>query len=117
MGHDHDHHHHHDSAEVRARPVVLDLGEGMGALIVRTDPELLGAEIEISPTGDDSRREHKQVLRRVLGREVATVLVYDNLPEGEYTLWLDECAPVRGVRVEGGQVAELDRRQALRATV
>ena len=39
--------------EVRAQPVVLDLGDGVGALIVHTGPELLGEEIDISPTGDD----------------------------------------------------------------
>jgi hypothetical protein len=110
--HDHhhgdgDHHHHHDIADVRAQPVVLDLGGEIGALIVHTSPELLGAEIEISPAGEDENRQHKQVLRRLLGPETATVLVYDNLPEGDYTLWLDEEAPTRGVHVTGGQVAEL----------
>jgi hypothetical protein len=106
-------HHHHDSDDVRAQPVVLELGGDIGALIVHTPTELLGAEIEISPAGEDGNRQHKQVLRRLLGREAATVLVYDNLPAGEYTLWFDEAAPLRGVRVEGGRVAELDRRDAV----
>lgn len=105
------HHHHDDFAEVRAQPVVLDLGDGVGALIVRTDPGLLGLEVEISPSDDDGRREHKQVLRRALGPEIATVLVYDGLPEGEYTLWVEGAARARGVRVEGGKVAELDWRR------
>ena len=38
------------------------------------------------------------------------VLVYDNLPEGDYTLWIDGIARSRGVRVRGGSVAELDWR-------
>ena len=46
------------------QPVVLDLGDGVGALIVHTDPELLGDEVDISPAGDDGHRQHKQVLRR-----------------------------------------------------
>jgi hypothetical protein len=112
-GHSHDHeyghshHHHHDAGDLRAQPVVLDIGGQIGALIVHTSPDLLGKEIEISPDGDDETRQHKQVLLRALGRETATVLVYDNLPEGDYTLWLDEEAPTRGVHVTGGQVAEL----------
>jgi hypothetical protein len=110
---DHHHHHHHDAHEVRAQPVVLDLGDGVGALIVRTDPELLGVEVEISPVGADADRRHKQVLRRALGPETATMLVYDNLPEGDYTLWLDDAAWARGVHVTGGAVAELDGRGAL----
>ncbi len=104
MSHDHDHHHH-ELSEVRARPVVLDLGYGVGALIVHTDPELLGAEIEISPTGAAGRRRHKQVLRRLLGPQETTCLVYDDLAEGEYTVWLPG-QPMR-VRVRGGAVAEL----------
>ena len=110
--HSHDHgadgHVHHAPDGVRSGPVVLDLGPGFGALIVHTAPELLGVEVEISPAGEDETRQHKQVLRRTLGRSTATVLVYDNLPEGDYTLWLDEDDPIRGVRVSGGDVAELD---------
>ena len=33
-------------------------------------------------------------------RTTATVLVYDNLPEGEYTLWVDDEPRARGVRVD-----------------
>ena len=110
--HGHSHHHHHEASELRAQPVLLNLGGELGALIVHTSPELLGAEIEISPDGHDGDRQHKQVLRRQLGPQAVTVLVYDNLRAGEYTLWLDEDAPVRGVRVEGGSVAELDCRGA-----
>jgi hypothetical protein len=113
--HEHDHdHRHHDVAEVRARPVALDLGGDRGALIVYTDPELLGLEIEISPAADDADRQHKQVLRRSLGAGVSTCLVYDNLAEGAYTLWLEEGA-VRDVHVTGGSVTELDRRETAAA--
>jgi len=91
---------------VRAQPVVLDLGDGVGALIVHTGPELLGEEIDISPGHDDGQRQHKQVLRRLVGPQETTCLVYDNLPEGEYTVWLPG-KPMRDVQVRGGAVAEL----------
>ena len=107
---DHPHHHHHDAREVRAQPVVLDLGNGIGALIVRTDPELLGVEVEISPSGDDGARQHKEVLMRAMGPVTASVLVYDNLAEGSYTIWVDGEPWARGVHVTGGQVAQLDWR-------
>jgi len=110
--------HHHDEHEVRARPVVLDLGGRVGALIVYTDPELLGVEVEISPSGDDRDRRHKQVLQRAMGGKTVTALVYDNLPEGDYTLWVDDDPWARDVHVRGGRVAELDRRGAgMRALV
>ena len=108
--HDHDAHRHHDPGEVRVQPVVLDLGDGVGALIVHTDPELLGVEVEISPAGADDDRQHKEVLRRAMGPVTATVLVYDNLAEGDYTLWIDGVAVTRGAHVTGGRVAELDWR-------
>jgi len=94
------------------QPVVLDLGDGFGALIVHTDPQLLGVEVEISPAADDADRQHKEVLRRAMGAGVATVLVYDNLREGEYTLWIDGEPRARSVRVASGEVAELDWRNA-----
>jgi hypothetical protein len=108
---DHDHHHHH-AGDVRAQAVVLDLGKDIGALVVYTDPELVGVEIEISPAGDDAGRSHKQVLLRSTGGSTVAALVYDNLREGEYTLWHDGVAKDRNVRVRGGAVAELDWRAA-----
>ena len=105
-------HHHHDAAEVRAQPVVLELGEGVGALVVYTDAELVGVEVEISPAGNDADRSHKQVLRRSMGGTTVAVLVYDHLAEGEYTLWLNGVAKERNVRVRGSAVAELDWRAA-----
>lgn len=109
--HDHHHHHHHDPSEVRSQPVLLDLGDGIGALIVHTDSELLGVEVEISPAGADGSRQHKEVLRRTMGSATANVLVYDNLPEGDYTLWVDDVPWAGDVRIEGGSVAELDWRK------
>ena len=112
--HDHAHHnhghHHHDAADVRSQPVVLDLGDGIGALVVHTDPDLLGVEVEISPDGADGNRQHKEVLQRTMGSATVNVLVYDNLPEGEYTLWVDDVARARSVRIASGSVAELDWR-------
>jgi hypothetical protein len=46
----------------------------------------------------------------MLGGDEATVLVYDNLPAGDYTLWVDGEAWARSVRVNGGKVVVLDRR-------
>jgi hypothetical protein len=116
--HDHDHPrdgfsgHQHESAAGRPHDqhVVLELGEGMGALIVRTDPELLGTEVEISPAADDAARSHKEVLERITGAGPSHVLVFDNLAEGGYTLWIENVPQTRNVHVVGGAVAELDWR-------
>jgi len=70
------HVHAHDYSE-RPHPefVALDLGGEVGALILHTDPALHGAEIEISPTGADDSRTHKQVLERRAGGEPAFTAV------------------------------------------
>jgi hypothetical protein len=126
MDHDHDHQHGHDHTHAhehghthqryadRAHPefVILEIGEGVGALIVHTDPELHGLEIEISPASDDAARSHKDVLQRPLGGEPAYSAVFDQIPEGTYTLWMDDRARARNVEVVGASVAEIDWRGA-----
>jgi hypothetical protein len=106
--------HHHDHAgegyAARKHPefVVLDIGEELGALIIRTHPAMHGVEIEISPTGDDSRRSHKQVLERTIGGQPAFTAVFDGLAAGSYTLWVDDQPRARDVVVGACAIAELD---------
>jgi len=50
------------------------------------------------------------VSRPVAGATTVHALVYDNLAEGDYTLWIDDVAKARGVRVTGGEIAELEWR-------
>jgi hypothetical protein len=112
--HHHDDNHTHERYSDRPHPeyVVLDIGEDLGALIVYTDPSLHGSEIEISPDGEDVKRSHKDVLERGGTAHPAFTAVFDKLPEGDYTLWVDGAERERGVRVTGGFVAELDWRTA-----
>ena len=57
----------HENYSDRPHPeyVVLDIGEHYGALIVYTDPDRHGTEVEISPQGGDDNRSHKDVLDAV----------------------------------------------------
>jgi hypothetical protein len=87
--------------------VVLEIGEGVGALIVHTDPDMHGVEVEISPSVDDTRRSHKEVLERSIGSRPAYTAVFDRLPEGSYTLWTAGVPRARGVAVAGGQITQL----------
>jgi hypothetical protein len=102
----------HELYSARAHPetVVLEIGGELGALIVHTDPSLHGREIEISPHADDLARAHKDVLERRAGDRPAFTAVFDQLPAGVYTLWLDGTARARDVIVNAGTVAELDWR-------
>jgi hypothetical protein len=94
----------------RAHPehVVLDIGADIGALILHTDAGMLGMEVEISPTGQDDRRTHKDVLEREINGHPAYTAVFDKLREGTYTLWVDGVALARDVAITGAGVAELD---------
>ena len=92
--------HHHYSARRHPEFVVLEIGDGIGALIIHASAGMHGAEIEISPAGDDSRRRHKEVLER---------------STGEYTLWVRGEVRARGVSIAGGTIAELDWRPVLAA--
>jgi hypothetical protein len=108
--HGHDHAASEESYAARRHPeaVVLDLGEDVGALIVHTESDLVGVEIEISAAGRDDSRSHKEVLEREISGCPAYTAVFDNIREGTYTLWVDDVARERGVVVTGGTVAELD---------
>lgn len=95
--------------------VALDIGGEVGALIVHTDPDMHGIEIEISASGEDDKRTHKQVLERNVGEHPAFTAVFDGLREGHYTLWVDDQPRARDVEVEGSRITELDWRTTVAA--
>ena len=102
--------HEHYAARPHPEFVVLEIGDGLGALIVHTDSEMHGREIEISPAGADKRRSHKEVLERSGGGAPAYTAVFDQLPAGHYTLWTDDEPRARDVAVAEGRISELDWR-------
>jgi len=108
----HDHQGENYSARKHPEFVVLEIGEGIGALIIHTDSDMHGIEVEISPTGHDDRRSHKEVLERSINGEPAFTAVFDGLPAGTYTLWTAGTARARGVRIDDGAIAQLDWRTA-----
>jgi len=66
--------------------VVLDIGGNIGALVLHTPPDWVGAEIEISPTDADTPRTHTAVRERRGGPQVQYAAVFAALPAGDYTL-------------------------------
>jgi hypothetical protein len=96
------------SARAHPEHVVLDIGGDVGALIIHTNARMHGVEVEISATGQDDRRTHKDVLEREINGRPAYTAVFDKLHEGTYTLWVGDVARAREVTVTGSAVAELD---------
>ena len=88
--------------------VVLELGPGIGALLLHTPPELDGAEIEISPVPGagqpPGQRTHSQVRPRHTAGGTRYAAVYPGLPEGEYVLWRDPHRTALDFVIQGGQV-------------
>lgn len=111
--HDHDHTHEHPVEHYSARThpefVVMDVGAGVGGLIIHTDPEFHGQEIHISPTDDDAQRSHKDVLERNINGRPAFTAVFDGIPAGSYTLWNHAGEErERDVVISSGKILELD---------
>jgi hypothetical protein len=89
-------------------PVVLDIGEGIGALIVHLPEELVGTELHLRAEGQAPI--HTGVWPRPTGRGTPVVAVFGELAEGRWDILDDDGLPVRGVTVTGGQVSEVDLR-------
>ena len=90
--------------------VVLDIGDGVGALLLFTPDAYRGREIEVSPMGDDAARTHTAVLeRRVAGRTFCAA-VYPSLAAGEWRIWGDDRERPNQVLIEAGGVAVVDWR-------
>ena len=92
---------------------MLDLGPDVGALVLHAGSDLHGVEIEISPSGRDDMRSHKQVHERPAAGRPLYAAVFDRLPIGEYTLWLDGQPIRRGVAVAGATVTDISMKEEL----
>ncbi len=89
--------------------VVLDIGPGVGALILHTPAELNGQEIEISPAGIMcARRTHAQVRERPVDASSGYAAIYSGLSAGRYTIWRDHATALGTVLVAEGKVTRYD---------
>jgi hypothetical protein len=102
---------HDHSTDARPEHVMLDLGPGVGALGLHTGRELHGMEIEISPAGRDDERSHKQVHERPVAGRPLYGAVFEQLPAGDYTLWLAGRPLRRNVAVAGSAVTDISLKE------
>lgn len=99
-------HDHHTLAPSGQGTVMLNIGGGIGALIIHTPGRLHGHEIEVSPAARPDERTHAAVRARYVRGGVTFCVVLDALPEGRYTLWQRGDVPVAEVAIRGGAVTE-----------
>ena len=91
----------------RQGTVVLDIGDGIGALVVHTPKALCGVEIEIAPRGGTTQLVHTEVRERVLADGSVFAGVFVALDEGEYTLLDADGSGPRDVSIRSGRVTEV----------
>jgi hypothetical protein len=84
--------------------VVLNVGPGVGALVLHTPADLDGHEIEISREDQVAPRTHSQVRPRHMASGTKYAAVYPDLAAGSYTIWADEQRPAGHVVIAGGRV-------------
>jgi hypothetical protein len=96
--------------------VILDIGGDTGALLIHTDGDRLGDEIEVTRLDGAGMATHVAVLKRRIPGGVAHAAVFSTLREGIYQiLGADPSYPGRA-RVVAGGVAEVDWRAAERTS-
>lgn len=117
---------------------VLDIGGDIGALILYTDADYNGREIEVSPidepdpdraAGHDHAHEHGHgpahehhhgpvhrthtaIHERRSGGQVTYAGIYVELKAGTYRIWTDDPSLPDRVTIIGGRVAEVDWRKS-----
>lgn len=96
------HTHRHGTSEPGS--VVLELGEGIGALVLDTPGDLEGEEIEISPC-DGGPRTHSMVRKRHTGTRTVYAAVYPVLAAGDYVVWRQDGSQAGQVSIRGGQAS------------
>lgn len=98
------------SAPAAGDGVVLDVGPGVGALVVYAPEALGGAEVEISPENSDARSHNVVRPRRLPGPgsdRVVHAAVFPALAPGGYTLHRSGSRPSLPVVIAEACVTEV----------
>jgi hypothetical protein len=114
----HRHHHPHSHGDEQPAPaeprptrpsrgVCVDIGDGVGALVLYSDVDREWLEPEIHPLDEPDRRQHVWVMERLVASGSVFAAVFPSLPEGRYGVCSPDGAPaVQTVEIIGGEVTE-----------
>jgi hypothetical protein len=86
--------------------VVVDVGEGVGALVLHAAADREWLEPEIHPADDPSARQHVWVLERIVAAGSVYAAVFPSLPEGRYGICSPSGETAQEVEIVGGTVTE-----------
>lgn len=87
--------------------VILDIGDGVGALVVTVPEDLCGRELEISPCGRPRARSHTVARRRHVPTGPLVAAVFPAVTAGDHDLWAPDGSWLGSARVTSGQVTEV----------
>jgi len=94
--------------------VVMEIGGDTGGLVVYTDGDQLGVEVDIFVRGCDEPLTHTAIRERNLPDRVLYAGVYPGLPAGDYTIAPLGSRPATDVTIVGGAVVEVHGESTLR---
>jgi hypothetical protein len=87
--------------------VALDIGAGLGALVIYPGERFRGLEIEISRVDGAAHRVHTGVHERTTQTGSTLTAIFGSLPAAEYLVWEDVTTAGPVVTVPDGAVAEI----------
>jgi hypothetical protein len=87
--------------------VALDIGNGLGALVILPSERFRGKEIEISRVDSDEPRTHTGVHERSRKSGKTLTAIFGSLLAGEYVIWEDATTAGPVVDVPDGAVAQV----------
>lgn len=102
----------HENHVDRAHPesILMDIGDDVGGLIIYTQPDLRGQEIEVSRREAVDKRTHVEVLERPVNGRTIFAAAFPQLLAGVYAVWGTDGAVAAYVNVNGGEIATVDWR-------
>jgi hypothetical protein len=84
--------------------VILDIGNGVGALVLHTSAEWLDHEIDLAPDDPTLVNTHSAVRERLSPEGSSYAAVYPQLHEGEYTI----VGSTQRLIITGGRVTDIE---------
>ncbi len=104
---DHEHRQEPRPAPSGVGTVVLDIGDGVGALVVHAPSTRCGVEIEIARRGETRAFVHTEVRERRLTTGSVYAGVFPALAAGDYMLLDVDAGAPREVTITSGRVTEV----------
>jgi hypothetical protein len=95
-------------APAASASVALDIGDGLGALVITPSERFRSHEIEISRVDHDGPRVHTGVHERASEEGSKLTAIFGSLPTGRYVIWQDADTAGPVVEVPDGGVAQIE---------